>query len=136
MRVSRHFHKLLAVVIALATAGAQVVCACSTPAVHQPLPPISSSCESQKECCRKAQTRPVQPAKQAPCDQCNLKHRAQQAMPDRHDNLPPLEVSAIALPVAAPALIDIVTVQSRLFDEFSPPPLLRDLFHVHALLLN
>jgi hypothetical protein len=80
--------------------------------------------------------KPVQPPKEQPCDQCNLKHRAEQAMPDRHtDAAPQMELSAIAVTVV-PASADIVLAQPRLLEIVKSPPLLNDLFHVHSLLLN
>jgi len=80
--------------------------------------------------------RPVQPAKDQPCDQCNLKHRAEQAVPDRHtDAAPQMALSAIAVAVL-PANADMVLAQPRLLEIVESPPLLKDLFHVHSLLLN
>jgi hypothetical protein len=129
-------HKLIALTIALATAGAQVVCACTSPPnAHQPPLQIAQGCAAEKECCRKAQvSKPPAPAKQEPCDQCNLKHRAEQAMPDKHDGMSAPQSAALAIPV--PVVADIAPVQPR-FDQAAPlPPLLKDLFHVHSLLLN
>ena len=128
-------HKLLVVVIALATAGAQVVCACSTPVVQQAAPQLKQACAGEKECCRKAQSQPIQPAKQEPCSQCNLKHRAEQMTPDRQGDLVPhMELAAIApIAMADNASFEI---QPCLVEIVSSPPLLNDLFHVHSLLLN
>jgi hypothetical protein len=136
--VRPYVQKLFALVIALATAGAQVVCACTTPAVfHQPAPrQITQSCAGQKECCRKAESKPVQPARQEPCNQCNLKHRAEQAMPDRHDGALTPHVMAFAIPAAEPMLAILSAPQPRLIADAAPPPPLKDLFHAHSLLLN
>ena len=138
--MSRYFHKLFAITIALATAGAQVVCACPTPGVfHQAAPPITKACVGESDCCRKAEAhKPVEPPKQEPCEKCNLKHRTQQAMPDRQagSSVPQLALSFIPTPVAILTFCDISSVQPRLLDTFPPPPLLKDLFHVHSLLLN
>jgi hypothetical protein len=134
--VNRYLYKLLTIAIALATAGAQVVCACPNPAFHR-APPPPRACAADKECCRKTElAKPVQPAKDQPCDQCNLKHRAEQAMPDRHtDAAPQMALSVIAV-AAAPANSDIFLAQPRPLEIVESPPLLKDLFHVHSLLLN
>ena len=136
--MDRYFHKLFAVIIALATAGAQVVCACPTPVLHQAPPVVTRVCSGEKECCRKLQaSKPVEPAKQKPCNQCNLKHRTEQAMPDQAagSTVPQLTLCAILPPVAAQMLGDVF-VQPRLIESLPQPPLLKDLFHVHSLLLN
>jgi hypothetical protein len=137
--VSRYFHKLFALAIALATAGAQVVCACPTPAVvHQAPPPISQTCAGEKECCRKTEaSKPIEPPKQDPCNKCNLKHRTEQAMPDRQDGtfLPQLALCSF-VPGPVIDFADISSNQPPLLDTLPLPPLLRDLFHVHSLLLN
>jgi hypothetical protein len=135
--VRSYVQKLFAVVIALATAGAQVLCACATPpAFHQPPPQVTHRCAGEKECCRKAESKPIQPARQEPCNQCNLKHRAEQSMPDRHDGALAPHVMAFAIPAAEPMLANICTPQPRLAENASRPPPLKDLFHVHSLLLN
>jgi len=138
--VSPYFHKFFAFTIALATAGAQVVCACPTPVVlHQVSAPITKACAGENDCCRKAEAgKPVEPPKQEPCEKCNLKHRTQQAMPDRHDgsSVPQLALSSIPAPVAILTFTDISAVRSQLLETFPLPPLLKDLFHVHSLLLN
>jgi len=137
--MSRHLHKLFAVIIALATAGAQVVCACPTSLFHQPPPPIRQSCAGEKECCRKPQaSRPVETPGQEPCNKCNLKHRAEQAMPDQQagSSIPHLAFVALAAPVTLAAPADVFATQPRLFETLPQPPLLSDLFHVHSLLLN
>ena len=138
-KVSRYLHRFLAITIALATAGAQVVCACPAGFVlQQPKPVLNKSCEGEKECCRKAQlSRPVQPPTQEPCNKCNLKHRAEQAMPDRHDAAllvhPALWFDA---PPAAELASGFSAIASPGAESSGLPPLLTDLFHVHSLLLN
>ena len=137
--MSRYFHKLFALTIALATAGAQVVCACPTPVSHQSPPPITQSCTGEKDCCRKAVvSKPAEPPKQEPCEKCNLRHPTQQAMPDGHagSSVPQLALSAIDIPLALPMLAEMPSVQPRLLESLPLPPLLKDLFHVHSLLLN
>jgi len=136
--VSPYFHKLFAITIALATAGAQVVCGCPTPVFHQAAPPITKACVGQSDCCRKAEaSKPVEPPKQEPCEKCNLRHRTQQAMPDQAgSSVPQLSLSSIPAPAAILAFTDISSVRPRLLETFPPPPLLKDLFHVHSLLLN
>src|SRR3954471_16564310 len=120
--------------IALATAGAQVVCACPNPALHQAPPP--RACASDKDCCKTLVNKPVQPPKEQPCGQCNLKHRSEQAMPDRHtDAAPQISLVAIAF-IALPASNNVAGAEPRPFEIFESPPLLNDLFHVHSLLLN
>jgi len=137
--VDRYLHKLFAFVIALATAGAQVVCACSTPVVHQSPRPIIPACAAEKECCRKvAVSKLLEPIKQEPCEKCNLKHRTEQAMPDRQvgSAVPQLALAAFDVPVMIAAPADIFAIQPRLLETLPQPPLLNDLFHVHSLLLN
>jgi hypothetical protein len=138
--VSPYFHKFFAFTIALATAGAQVVCACPTPVVfHQVSAPITKACAGQSDCCRKAEaSKPVEPAKQEPCEKCNLKHRTQQAMPDRQAGsaVPQLALSFIPAPVAILTFTDISSARPQMLEAFPLPPLLKDLFHVHSLLLN
>jgi len=137
--VSGYLHKIIAFTIALATAGAQVVCACpSSLVVHQPKPVITKACEGEKECCRTTQpSKPVQPPKQEPCNKCNLKHRAEQAMPDRHDSVTALHPSLwIPAPSAAEVAAGFTVIASPAPETFASPPLLKDLFHVHSLLLN
>src|SRR2546423_144594 len=97
-----YLQQIFAVVMALATAGAQVVCACTTPPVFHQSPPqqITQGCAGQKDCCRKAESKPIQPVRPEPCNQCNLKHRAEQAMPDRHDGALAPHVIAFAIPAA------------------------------------
>jgi hypothetical protein len=132
--VNKILFKFLTITIALAV-GAQVVCACPNSVFHQASPP--RACAADKECCRKTESaRPVQPPKDQPCDKCNLKHRAEQAMPDRHsDAAPQMALLAIA-PVTAPATADAISLHPRLLEIVQSPPLLNDLFHVHSLLLN
>ena len=137
--MSGHLYKLLTLTIALATAGAQVVCACPTPVFHHALPPVTKVCAGEKECCRKLQaSKPVEPAKQEPCNQCNLKHRTEQATPDRQagSSVPQLALNALAVPASLAAPVDILAMQPRVFEALASPPLLTDLFHVHSLLLN
>jgi len=127
------------VTIALATAGAQVVCACPTALTSlQPQSAVTQSCSGEKECCRKAKlSKPVQPPKQLPCNNCNLKHRAEQAMPDRHDSvLSAHSLLWISIPLAAPASADVSVLSHKVVEVDASPPLLNDLFHVHSLLLN
>jgi hypothetical protein len=131
--------KFLAVTIALATAGAQVVCACPSGFVlQQPKPLTIKACAGEKECCRTAQpSKPGQPPKQERCNICNLKHRAEQAMPDRHDSVVTLHPALwIAAPSAAEVAADFSVITSPAAVVFTHPPLLKDLFHVHSLLLN
>jgi len=137
--VSGFAQKLLAVTIALATAGAQVVCACPAGFVlQQPKPVMTKTCEGEKECCRRAQlSKPVQPPTQEPCNKCNLQHRAEQAMPDRHDSvLSAHSLLWISIPLAAPASADVSVLSHKVVEVDASPPLLNDLFHVHSLLLN
>ena len=138
-KVNRYLHRFLAITIALATAGAQVVCACPAGFVlQQPKPVMTKSCEGEKECCRRAQlSKPVQPPTQEPCNKCNLKHRAEQAMPDRHDSA--LNVHSVLwfdVPPAAELATSFSAVASPAAESSGLPPLLKDLFHVHSLLLN
>ena len=138
--MSRYFHKLFALTIALATAGAQVVCACPTPsALHQAPPAVTKLCAGEKECCRKLQaSKPVEPARQEPCNKCNLKHRTEQAIPDQQAGsaVPQLALVALAAPVSLSATVDVFATQSHVLEALPLPPLLSDLFHVHSLLLN
>jgi hypothetical protein len=125
--------------MALATAGAQVVCACPAAlTAHQPKPVVIKACAGEKECCRKAElSKPLTPPKQEPCDKCNLKHRSEQAMPDRHESAlaaQPTLWFAATVPVSA--LDEISAMPSQAAQAFASPPLLDDLFHVHSLLLN
>jgi len=136
--LSRFAQKLLAAIIALTTAGAQVVCACPTAlASIRPQPAVAKSCTGQKECCRKSElSKPVQPPRQLPCNNCNLKHRAEQAMPDRHDSV--LSAHSLlwsSIPLAAPAAADVCPLLPEVVEIFPSPPLLNDLFHIHSLLL-
>ncbi|HEV8292166.1 MAG TPA: hypothetical protein VGP94_09590 [Tepidisphaeraceae bacterium] len=137
MRLSQYLHKLFAVVIALTTAGAQVVCACPIASIPLQAPPAIKGCAGEKECCGKSElSKPIQPSKQEPCEKCNLKHRTEQAMPDRQSApvLPQLDLYSV-LPVPVVTLAE-VPLQPRLLDTLPLPPLLKDLFHVHSLLLN
>ena len=137
--MGRYLHKLFALTIALATAGAQVVCACPTAVLHQAPPPVTKVCAGEKECCRKLQAaKPVETPKQEPCNRCNLKHRTEQAVPDRQtgSTVPQLAFVALAAPVVAAAPVDIFAMQPRALASLPQPPLLTDLFHVHSLLLN
>jgi len=132
-------HRFLAVFIALVTAGAQVVCACPAVAVaHQPSPAATQACTGEKECCRKAEaTKPVQPPKQDPCNQCNLKHRTEQTTPDRQVATLASELSFFAFAAPLPILyVADNSNQPQPTELLSPPPLLTDLFHAHSLLLN
>jgi len=56
-------------------------------------------------------------------------------MPDRQDG-----ASVAPLILSVSPLVDLTIAQAslppRLLQDFSPPPLLEDLFHVHSLLLN
>jgi uncharacterized paraquat-inducible protein A len=132
-------HRFLAVFIALLTAGAQVVCACpAVAAAHQPPPAATQACTGEKECCRKAEAaKPVQPPKQAPCNQCNLKHRTEQTTPDRQAATfaPELSFFAFAAPLPILNVADISN-QPQFSETLAAPALLTDLFHAHSLLLN
>ena len=137
--MSRFWNKFLAFTLALATAGAQVVCACPTAlTAHQPPQVLKKTCADEKECCRKAElSKPVTPAKQEPCDKCNLKHRTEQAMPDRHESVVAAQpVLWFAAPSSAPPLAEVFSSAVRPADTSESPPLLSDLFHAHSLLLN
>jgi hypothetical protein len=58
-------------------------------------------------------------------------------MPDQQAGLtaPQLTLCASVPPVAALMLAE-VSVQPRLIESLPQPPLLKDLFHAHSLLLN
>src|SRR5438067_513744 len=74
-------YKLFAVALAMLTAGAQVVCACSNSLRREVARPMMQACAGEGECCRKVQD--SRPEKQEPCEKCNLKNQVQ-AAPDRH----------------------------------------------------
>jgi hypothetical protein len=134
----RSLYKLLAVALALTTAGAQVVCACPTAAtIHELTRPITRACVGEGDCCVKVQPIKAPVSKQEPCGKCNLKNRTQQAMPEPQPvtAVPQLDLSAFAAPVAIPATANISIAQLSCLDRIQQPPLLTDLFHVHSLLL-
>src|SRR4051812_10001420 len=99
--MARWLHKLLAVFLALATAGAQVVCP-SPPAatIHELTRPITRACVGEGDCCVKAQPIEAPVSKQEPCEKCNLKNRTQQAMPEPQAAaaVPQLDLFAFAAP--------------------------------------
>jgi hypothetical protein len=136
--VSAYLHKVFAAAMALMMAGAQVVCACSTPPVtREPAPAKAAACVGESKCCKAQVSKPVQPPKQEPCDKCNLKHRAEQAVPQQQaGSLPQLDLCGTVEAASLPALMDISAARPRLLETFALPPLLKDLFHVHSLLLN
>ena len=132
------FSKLLTVVLALASAGAQIVCGCPTVAVVQPVAPaVDTRCAGAGECCHQIQPPPAAPENQQPCDKCNFKHRTEQAVPDQ-------QLQSISHLAAAPHWVWVETValaapdanHQPVVDSVPAPPLLTDLFHVHSLLLN
>lgn len=137
--MSRPLLRLLAVVLALATAGAQVVCACPMLGEVKATPPVVQKCAGEAECCRKdvAETQaPVQ--KEEPCDKCNLKHRALQAMPDAQGSAPAIQSApaAFGVLVVAALMVEPMAQYQCYLDGGPPPLLLRDLVSSHALLLN
>ena len=97
--------------------------------------PMMQACAGEGECCRKVQE--SRPEKQEPCEKCNLKNQVQ-AAPDRHvaSRLGEFVLCTLATPADIFAGADCAAMQLRLVEESPPPMLLRDLFHVHSLLLN
>jgi hypothetical protein len=133
------FHRFAVFVLALATAGAQVVCACAMPGAPKAEPMVEKSCAGEGECCQKkalAAEVPVQ--KTDPCGQCNLKHRTDQAKPESASVVasPQLVIHVLAVPVLFTPGSDVAFAPNRASEAVPLPPLLRDLFHVHSLLLN
>ena len=139
MSVSGFVYRLVSLTLAFATAAAHTVCACPvlppSPAADQP---VEQPCNGVGDCCRKADPTDQPPLPDHdPCDKCNLKHRGHQGMPDSYETPPALEPALDALPVATlGAPTPVTTPAQRLSEAVPRPPLLQDLFHVHALLLN
>ena len=133
-------YKLFLITLAAGTVGAQIVCACPGLATIREAPKaMNVACVGERECCRKTEARAkVTPVKQEPCQKCNLKHRMQQALPDEQST------ASMSNPILAalPAQVDIAAIADpggggeRMAEAIGPPEMLRDLFHVHSLLLN
>ncbi len=138
--MTRYLYKLLAITIAVGTMGAQIVCGCpNLPAIKAVPQPVTRACVGEGECCRKSESQPESlPQKQEPCDKCNFKHRTQQAMPDPQSasSMAPLALCAIPASLESMAAADCSVADPRPVDGIPPPLLLKDLFHVHSLLLN
>jgi hypothetical protein len=129
----------MVLVLALATAGAQVVCACAMPAAPKTEPIVEKACVGEGECCHKkalASEVPVQ--KTNPCDQCNVKHRTDQAKPESSHAVvsPHVVLHALAVQISSTPNADVAFAQWHASESVPLPPLLRDLFHAHSLLLN
>ena len=123
-----HFYKLLTVVLALGTAGAQVVCGCPAPRVE-----VAKTCTEKKPCCKKSEA-PVE--KKDPCESCTIKHRPQQAMPDGKVGVEIGQLAVCDFVIPQVGVVNVAGVQSARVEGIPAPPLLFDLFHVHSLLLN
>src|SRR5688500_3920251 len=131
--------KMLAVMLAVATVGAQLVCACPTSvASPQAAEEIAAACVREGDCCIKEDAKTPPPAKdEEPCDQCNLKHPALQAVPDTQSTTPSHQpaLETLFLPLMIVLPVDTSAIQPRYW-EGVPPPLLHDLVSCHTLLLN
>jgi hypothetical protein len=139
IRVSRFLYTAFVLSLAVATAGAQVVCACGTRTLApQPAKPVALACAGSGECCHKDESEKTAPVPDHdPCDKCNVKHRTPQAMPDSHDSASTLQPSFDAIPVSLMIVsaARLAPSQRRLIEGDPSPPLLQDLFHTHSLLL-
>jgi hypothetical protein len=137
--MSRFLMKMLAVMLAVATVGAQLVCACPTAvAAPQAAEEIAAGCVGEGDCCIKEDAKTPPPAKdEEPCDQCNLKHPALQAVPDTQSTAPSHQpaLDTVFLPLINVLPVDITATQSRYWEGVRPP-LLHDLVSCHTLLLN
>ena len=155
--MSRRFHQLLAVLLALATTHAAVACACpAQPAGGSEVPDQSGACsqsssQSSPQACEYGAGSGAEPVEGSssprpapahdPCGRCDVKPGIDQIASPAPDAVP-----ASAHPFFAPALVPLVsllpatpvTSLDRLrgaAEGVLRPPLLRDLFHSRTLLL-
>lgn len=131
----------LLLLLACGTFAAQALCACPTsPEFSKPVAQDSRPCKGKAKCCLKDEAStpaPAPPKKDAPCDRCNLMHRADQIHPDRQVDADAVHPFCALVPVP---LFHMTGIEDRLpqwrdSERVPIPPLLRDLFHSRTLLL-